>query len=177
MASEKRIRLKCHFQEEIRLCLISESSQISEFVNFQNMLFDLGLSFACSLKERLFQDFGFHVSLKYKDEEGDQICLATQNDLQDLIASSPSGGVVNVDIKETMFPEPCRKSSQSSFRPLSMSISSSQQPLTPLSYIQRSGRFDKFPSLDTAQTPFQRSRPIRFSLPSLPFPPSHYYFD
>lgn len=40
-----------------------------------------------SLKRRLEADYGFQLSLKYEDGEGDLIDLATQNDFNELLRS------------------------------------------------------------------------------------------
>ena len=61
-----QIRLKCYNKHEIRAISISK-----------------GTSFR-SLKQRLAQDYGFEVSLKYEDRDGDYITLSCQNDLNEL---------------------------------------------------------------------------------------------
>ncbi|GMH98600.1 hypothetical protein TrST_g10471 [Triparma strigata] len=63
------IKLKCYHKHDIRAISISE-----------------GTSFR-SLKQRLAQDYGFEVSLKYEDPDGDYITLSCQNDLNELFAS------------------------------------------------------------------------------------------
>ena len=64
---EKRIRLKCHWQNGIRVVNATRAS------SFQ------------TLKQRLEADYGFEISLQYEDPEGDMITLASQNDLVELI--------------------------------------------------------------------------------------------
>lgn len=69
-----KIRLKCHYNNDIRVVRITNK-----------ILF-------VSLKERLENDFGFTVSLKYKDTDDDLINLDNQNDLNELIETE-SGSV------------------------------------------------------------------------------------
>lgn len=67
-----KIRLKCHFNNDIRVVRITNK-----------MLF-------VSLKDRLENDFGFHVILKYKDTDGDMINLDNQNDLNNSSKLKPA---------------------------------------------------------------------------------------
>ena len=62
------VKLKCYHKHDIRAISISE-----------------GISFR-SLMQRLAQDYGFEVSLKYEDRDGDYIILSCQNDLNELFA-------------------------------------------------------------------------------------------
>jgi hypothetical protein len=39
----------------------------------------------CSLKQRLIDDYGFELTIKYEDMDGDFITIASQNDLNELI--------------------------------------------------------------------------------------------
>ena len=66
--SRRRIRLKCRYEGELR---------------YVNLFPDLNFA---QLKKRLATDYGFEVSLKYEDRDGDLITLSSQNDLEDLIA-------------------------------------------------------------------------------------------
>lgn len=64
------------------------------------------LLYACStivrrLKKRLASDYGFEVSLKYEDKDGDFIILASQNDLDDLFIFSESD-TVNAIVSEAI---------------------------------------------------------------------------
>jgi hypothetical protein len=57
----------------------------------------------CRLKKRLSQDYGFEVSMKYEDNEGDLIILSSQNDFDDLLIGEPD--TVNVHIFESTLPD------------------------------------------------------------------------
>lgn len=63
------------------------------FIHHHFILFD-------SLKRRLSNDFGYEVTLKYEDRDGDFITMSSQDDLQDLLAYSHSD-VVNVLVSES----------------------------------------------------------------------------
>ena len=70
-AHDRQIRLKCKWREsEIRTVVI----------NPENCDFS-------AVKQRLSNDFGFPVSLKYQDMDGDLIILNSQNDFDDLVRS------------------------------------------------------------------------------------------
>ena len=69
---EKRIRLKCHWQNGIRVVNVTRES------SFQ------------TVKQRLEADYGFEISLQYEDPDGDLITLSSQNDLLELVESCPS---------------------------------------------------------------------------------------
>jgi hypothetical protein len=43
------------------------------------------LWFIISLKQRLIDDYGFDLTVKYEDMDGDFITIASQNDLNELI--------------------------------------------------------------------------------------------
>ena len=73
-----KVRLKCRYNNEIRLVHIDGSSSFSQ------------------LASRLSQDYGFDVSLKYEDPEGDLITLASQNDLNELIEGAQTPRPVRV---------------------------------------------------------------------------------
>jgi hypothetical protein len=45
----------------------------------------LTLWFIISLKQRLIDDYGFDLTVKYEDMDGDFITIASQNDLNELI--------------------------------------------------------------------------------------------
>ena len=80
---EKRIRLKCHWKNGIRVVNATRST------TFQTM------------KQRLEADYGFQVSLRYEDPEGDLITLSSQNDLIELIESCPTiRGSVTVHVSQ-----------------------------------------------------------------------------
>jgi hypothetical protein len=53
------------------------------------------------LKKRLSSDYGFDVSLKYEDKDGDIILLASQNDLNDLFLYGESD-TINAIVSETI---------------------------------------------------------------------------
>ena len=67
--SSKTIRLKCFYNNEIRVVRLRD-----------------GISFT-DLKERLNEDYGFDVLMRYEDTDGDLITLETQNDLNELLES------------------------------------------------------------------------------------------
>lgn len=80
-------RLKCHFNNDIRVVRITNKIL---FVRSAVAGTDRGIALTpivctCSLKERLENDFGFPVTLKYKDTDDDLISLENQNDLNELI--------------------------------------------------------------------------------------------
>lgn len=54
-----------------------------------------------SMKKRLSTDYGFDVSLKYEDRDGDMIILASQNDLDDVFLNTETE-TINVIISETL---------------------------------------------------------------------------
>lgn len=54
-----------------------------------------------SVKRRLSADYGFDVSLKYEDRDGDMIILASQNDLDDVFLNTETE-TINVTIAETL---------------------------------------------------------------------------
>ena len=60
-----KLRLKCHWGKEIRAVAINVTT-----VSFE------------ALHQRLSADYGFEVSLKYRDTDGDLIVLSTPNDLE-----------------------------------------------------------------------------------------------
>jgi hypothetical protein len=80
---EKRIRLKCHWKNGIRVVNATRST------SYQKM------------KQRLEADYGFQVSLRYEDPEGDLITLSSQNDLIELVESCPTlRGSVTVHVSQ-----------------------------------------------------------------------------
>ena len=81
---KRRIRLKCECNGELRVILFSPEQT----------------TFA-QLKKRLSLDYGFEVSLKYEDHDGDLIILSSQNDLDDLFASEIERDTVNVFVTES----------------------------------------------------------------------------
>eukprot|EP01035_Chromulina_nebulosa_P027649 gene27649-36393_t len=64
------MRLKCRYEGDIRIVTVTAETDFAE------------------LRKRLSSDYGFDVSLKYEDRDGDMITLASQNDLNDLILST-----------------------------------------------------------------------------------------
>lgn len=53
------------------------------------------------MRKRLSSDYGFDVSLKYEDRDGDMIILASQNDLDDVFLNTETE-TINVIISETL---------------------------------------------------------------------------
>ncbi len=85
MSPEKRIRLKCHHNSNIRAVAVDRNT------SFQH------------LKQRLSNDYGFEVSLRYEDADGDLIVLSSQNDLNELVETETRRSVtVHVNNKESM---------------------------------------------------------------------------
>eukprot|EP01041_Mallomonas_annulata_P007674 gene7674-15707_t len=92
-----RVRLKCRYDNEIRTVILSTDHKFKE------------------LKERLLIDYGFEVSLKYHDQEGDLITLSSQNDLNDLLASGME--IVNVQVIEALLPNLTNRTQKTTDRP------------------------------------------------------------
>ena len=85
VSPEKRIRLKCHHNSNIRAVAVDRNT------SFQH------------LKQRLSNDYGFEVSLRYEDADGDLIVLSSQNDLNELVETETRRSVtVHVNNKESM---------------------------------------------------------------------------
>lgn len=61
------------------------------------MAVETGSSFR-SLLNRLTEDYGFEVSLRYEDADGDLIVLASQNDLNELLTTEE--GTVTVHVSQ-----------------------------------------------------------------------------
>ncbi|RYG62411.1 hypothetical protein EON64_17895, partial [archaeon] len=88
---------------------------------FLLLLYSFHLCLCASVKKRLSTDFGFDVSLKYEDREGDFINLTSQNDLNDLFLYSELQSTINVLVSEAIgLPQlaKTKSSSQASFQPL-----------------------------------------------------------
>jgi serine/threonine protein kinase len=81
----------------------------------------------CRLKKRLSQDYGFEVSMKYEDNEGDLIILASQNDFDDLLIGEPD--TVNVHIFESTLPDLSRRGGATSRNNTAIFPSASQPAL------------------------------------------------
>ncbi len=73
-----RLRVKFHYNGEIRVVHLTAD------MSFHALL------------ARLTDDYGFQVSLRYEDEDGELITLACQNDLNELFASKRSAVTVRV---------------------------------------------------------------------------------
>ena len=70
-----QVRLKCHYNQALRAVAV-----------------DTHTSFR-SLKQRLTEDYGFELTMKYEDGDGDLITLGSQNDLKELLCDAV--GTVN----------------------------------------------------------------------------------
>jgi serine/threonine protein kinase/WD40 repeat protein len=85
------------------------------------------------LRRRLSGDFGFEVSLKYEDEDGDHITLSTQNDFEGLAHGRHENETINVYVSECKplptLKHPGTMSRENSQASLSFSRSSSQSSL------------------------------------------------
>ena len=79
--SFQSLRLKCKRGQEIRLVVIDER------MTFEN------------LQRRLDADYGFPVTLRYEDDEGDKIILSSENDLRELIRHQCGTVVVHIEPK------------------------------------------------------------------------------
>jgi len=82
-SARRGLRLKCHYQGHIRVVALTTQQGETSFR---------------SLQQRLAADYGFDVALKYEDQDGDLITLASQNDLNELI--SLESGTVTVHVTE-----------------------------------------------------------------------------
>ena len=77
--SLKVVRLKCRYESDIRTVV----------VNVENVDYS-------ELSRRLSKDFGFEVSLKYEDIDGDLITLSSQNDFEGLAHGQYVNETINV---------------------------------------------------------------------------------
>eukprot|EP00500_Bicosoecida_sp_ms1_P004052 CAMPEP_0203807038 /NCGR_PEP_ID=MMETSP0115-20131106/839_1 /ASSEMBLY_ACC=CAM_ASM_000227 /TAXON_ID=33651 /ORGANISM="Bicosoecid sp, Strain ms1" /LENGTH=2508 /DNA_ID=CAMNT_0050715707 /DNA_START=176 /DNA_END=7698 /DNA_ORIENTATION=- len=84
----RAVRLKCYHKSEIRAVAVAE-----------------GDSFR-SLSARLANDYGFPVSLKYEDSDGDLVTLSSQNDLNELLTNEVGRRYVAVHVSEAPAPPP-----------------------------------------------------------------------
>ena len=76
---EKIIRLKCRYESDIRTVVVNLAH-----VDYSELI------------RRLNKDFGFDVSLKYEDIDGDKITLSSQNDLEGLAHAKYVNETINV---------------------------------------------------------------------------------
>ena len=91
------LRLKFHYKREIRVVAVARENSVSYR----------------ALKQRLTSDYGFEFKLAYQDVDGDFITLASQNDLNELLAQKVAK-TVNVRVS-----------------PATLEDESSQEPTTP----------------------------------------------
>jgi hypothetical protein len=82
--NSQRIRLKCRYDNEIRIVIISPDYTFAQ------------------LYKRLTLDYGFDISLKYEDQDGDLITLTSQNDFEGLLMAESE--TVNVIVSENILP-------------------------------------------------------------------------
>lgn len=78
----RRIKLKCNCNGELRNVILLPEHSFSQ------------------LRKRLALDYGFEVSLKYEDGDGDLIILSSQNDFDDLVANEISEDTINIVVSE-----------------------------------------------------------------------------
>lgn len=78
----KRIKLKCSCNGELRNVILLPEHSFSQ------------------LRKRLALDYGFEVSLKYQDADGDLIILSSQNDFDDLVANEIAEDTINIVVSE-----------------------------------------------------------------------------
>lgn len=83
MAEATHLRLKCRYDGEIRTVIVNVDK-----VDFSE------------LRRRLSSDFGFEVSLKYEDMDGDHITLSSQNDFEGLVHGRYVNETVNVFVTQ-----------------------------------------------------------------------------
>lgn len=124
-----------------------------------------------SLKRRLSSDYGFDVSLKYEDRDGDFILLSSQNDLDDLINFSERDTIDVVVTEAVVLPDLLRKSASKSggvFNSGSLSSSREWQRNSPshalptpnAAQVQRNShglKLERFPSIND-NNPFSINR-------------------
>ena len=80
----KKIKLKCSCNGEFRNVILLPEHSFNQ------------------LKKRLSLDYGFEVSLKYEDGDGDMIMLSSQNDFDDLVSNeSAEDTVINIMVTES----------------------------------------------------------------------------
>lgn len=118
------------------------------------------------MKKRLSSDYGFDVSLKYEDKDGDFIILSSQHDLDDLFIFGESE-TVNVNVSETVFlPHLQLKGSSKSIATASSTMpqmkdwsrnssASNSSHANMLKPIVNSSRVERFPSINDSSSPFR----------------------
>ena len=118
------------------------------------------------LKQRLSHDYGFEVSLKYHDQDGDLITLASQNDLNELIQSGLE--TVNVIVSESLLPNlQLARATKPVLPSPSPTLSSTREwsqlayPMTPSNNTNNNNRFNRFPQIEQYQHENQ-DRPIQW---------------
>ena len=92
LKEETLLRLKFHYKREIRVVAVDRSH---------------GMSFR-ALKQRLTNDYGFELTLAYFDLDGDLICLASQNDVNELLRATQTVNVRVSRVGEDEPPAPTR---------------------------------------------------------------------
>lgn len=78
----RSIKLKCRCNQELRNVILLPEHSFSQ------------------LKKRLSLDYGFEVSLKYEDSDGDLITLSSQNDFDDLVTNE-SQDTINILVSDS----------------------------------------------------------------------------
>eukprot|EP01087_Luapelamoeba_hula_P021474 TRINITY_DN7518_c0_g2_i1.p1 TRINITY_DN7518_c0_g2~~TRINITY_DN7518_c0_g2_i1.p1 ORF type:complete len:768 (-),score=107.22 TRINITY_DN7518_c0_g2_i1:250-2553(-) len=84
--TERKIRLKCHFNGEIRVISVDNTIPYN------------------TLLDRFAKDYGVSVCLKYYDDEGDMVTVRSQGDLDEAIShhfSQSEGATLKVVLEET----------------------------------------------------------------------------
>ena len=112
-------------------------------------------------------DYGFEVSLKYHDQEGDLITLASQNDLNDLLLSGLE--TITVIVTEALLPNlHATKYMKSSAAPSPLPYETrvwSRNGFVNTPTIQTGTRLDRFPSIESntfVDQPNSQSRNIQW---------------
>ena len=152
-----KVKLKCRYESDIRIVICQETT------NFVD------------LRRRLSTDFGFELSLKYEDEDGDMIVLSSQNDFTDLMLSGME--TVNVIVSAALLPVVSQRTVKAPASSLGTPASSSSHgnwnlpngggrasahtPSTPMMQ-NRTSSLERFPVIDQSFGSQQLQQAIRW---------------
>lgn len=130
----KKIKLKCSCNGEYRnVILLPEHSFVQ-------------------LKKRLSLDYGFEVSLKYEDADGDLIMLSSQNDFDDLVTNEiAEDTAINIIVSETHhLPLLARRDSSKNLTvlPVTRQFKNFDNP-SPAARSTTATPFDRFPRIES----------------------------